>query len=1118
MTGYRELSDAGRRSSSEILTHGEATAPLQAHALGRLFILVEQDYVFMAGADIVRIVTNRGTDRVIDLVRPWLQSGNRLDMITSEFSLFAYAELHEALRKLAGIRLILPAEGADLVLLGSTGDRAARNKLISRWLAGRAADWVEKQGHLRAAPGPVPQGSFVLRDSEDSPQLAILGAMEFSTRGMGVMPGNPLNLVQATEGVPESSAIASFFDTQWAALSASGGNAGQELIRALRVIAAEQAPAAVYNRILQYVFGDRGEHLDEWQVVDSATGIRDTVVWGKLYKFQRDAAVAAIDKLNRFGGCIIADSVGLGKTFEALAVIKYFELRNDRVLVLCPKRLRDNWAVYTANDRRNALVSDRFNYDILNHTDLSRDDGYSGDIDLANINWGNYDLVVIDESHNFRNKKSPRQGGETRYDRLMRKIVQEGVRTKVLMLSATPVNNRMADLRNQIAFATAGDDEALADKGIASIDRTTQRAQAQFNSWLKLDESDRTPGRLITMLGFDYFTLLDQLTIARSRRHIERYYDTTEVGQFPERLKPLNYKPDIDLDGDFSPIEDLNLEIKKLSLGVYAPMQYVLPHKRAEYEAKYETRLGGGKGVFRQVDRELSLVNLMRVNILKRLESSVHSFALTVDRMIDAIGAVLDRIDAHAVDVEEPDINDIDIEDPDFEPLLLGRRVKVLLADLDRVRLRQDLSGDRERLRSMLHQARRITPERDAKLHELREVIAAKCAQPINPGNRKVIVFTAFADTAVYLYEQLSGWAKETQGMESALVTGAGGNRTTLPRLRRDLASVLSAFSPRSKERAPELAVEGGIDLLIATDCISEGQNLQDCDWLVNYDIHWNPVAIVQRFGRIDRLGSPNSQVQLVNFWPNMELEEYINLERRVSGRMVLLDISATGEENLIARNSGDRMNDLEYRRKQLLRMQDSITDLEDLGDGISITDMTLTEFRIDLAEYLKANPGELDKLPLGVHTVVTAGDVGIPPGIVFCLRAEGDADSRMREASYPLAPYYLLHMGDDGGAPLRHTQVRQVLERLRYLCARRETADPTVYARHDKATRRGRDMRHAQDLLQDAIRSITGRSEERAIASLFTPGGTHATRGEFAGIGDFEVMAFVVILPEEPE
>ena len=939
----------------------------------------------------MRIVSNTGKDRVVDLIHPWLLPGCRIDLTSRTLSLHAFGSLSKLLNTVANARLILPPAGSKLDLEGSDSDRAARNQLRGRWLAQSCADWIENTVEVRRADQEVPQGALVLRRSDGSPQQVVLGSFSFSTDGLGMAPTNPLNLVQASETTEETIRLSQWFEAQWSALAADP-NTTPSLVRLLRSYATDRDPLTIYTLILHHLLRTQGDALDEEQVVKSATGIRDTEVWKKLYKFQRDGVVGAIDKLNRFGGCIIADSVGLGKTFEALAIIKYHELRNDRVLVLCPKRLRDNWSLYLANDRRNFLATDRFNYDILNHTDLSRDGGQSGDINLAHVNWGNYDLVVIDESHNFRNKRTPRQGGETRYDRLMRQIIREGVKTRVLMLSATPVNNRLADLRNQIAFATEGHDTALIDHGISSIDGTTQLAQKQFNRWLDLDDTERIPSRLVEMLGFDYFTLLDRLTIARSRRHLEKYYGTTETGRFPERLKPINVKPDVDLAGEFRSVREINQEIRRLNLAAYAPLRYVLPHKRAAYDEKYSTKLQSGEGFFRQADREESLVQLLRVNALKRMESSVASFALTVRRQLDDVEATLSRIEQQAEELEEHDIADVEIDDPAFESLLVGRKVKVLIQDVDLIRWKQELIEDRNRLSTLHNAARQVTAARDAKLAELRGIIERKCRNPINPENRKLIVFTAFADTARYLYDQLASWARNDLGLESALVTGAGGNQTTVPRLRRDLASILTAFAPRTKQRPEDLATEGEIDLLIATDCISEGQNLQDCDWLVNYDIHWNPVRIIQRFGRIDRIGSPNERIQLVNFWPNMELEEYLRLEQRVSGRMVLLDISATGEENLIEQQSGDQMNDLEYRRKQLLKLQDAVIDLEDLSSGISIADLTLTDFRIDLADYLRDCPGVLDELPLGVYAVTTTSEAEIPPGIIFCLRAEGPA------------------------------------------------------------------------------------------------------------------------------
>ncbi len=1061
----------------------------------------------------MKLLKNQGSERVIDSLTSSLSHGGEIDAASSDLSLFAYAQVRSALRNLKGGRLLLPSLAKHPPqLLGSDQDRSDRNKLVARWLAADCADWLKKVAAVKTIPSQLPQSALVAKTAEGSLTQVIAGHCPLTTDGLGITPANQFSLVQATETPAEAELLASWFNQLWDALPASADGTSTLLAR-LAEISAQREPSLVYNLILHSLFKDRGDELDEDKVIKSATGIRNTVVWKKLFRFQRDGVVGAIDKLERLGGCIIADSVGLGKTFEALAIIKYYELRNDRVLVLVPKRLRDNWTLYKANDRRNVLASDRFNYDVLNHTDLSRDAGKSGDIELSHINWGNYDLVVIDESHNFRNKSSHKEH-ETRYDRLMRRIIKEGVKTRVLMLSATPVNNRLADLKNQIAFVTEGDDTALFDQGIPSIEATVRKAQLQFNRWLATDDTGRTPAHLIDMLGFDYFKLLDLLTIARSRKHIEKYYGVTETGTFPERLKPINYKPDVDRAGEFRSIREINNEIRRLNLAAYAPLRYILPHKQAAYDAKYSTQIRGGESFFRQADREESLIHLLRVNILKRMESAVPSFALTVRRQLADVEATLAKIEAHEESVEEIDIDDVDIDDPAFESLLVGRKVKVLVHDLDLVRWKQDLTEDRNRLATLHSAAKQVGAARDAKLETLRAVIAQKIRQPLNPGNRKIIVFTAFADTAQYLYDELSSWAKAELGLNAALVTGAGKNQCTLPDLRKDLASILTAFSPRSKERPEDLAAEGDLDLLIATDCISEGQNLQDCDFLVNYDIHWNPVRIIQRFGRIDRIGSPNKRIQLVNFWPNLELEEYINLEQRVSGRMVLLDISATGEENLIEQQSGNQMNDLEYRRAQLLKLQDAVIDLEDLSSGVSIADLTLTDFRIDLAQFLKAHPGKLETLPLGLHAVTSAPEVGIPAGIVFCLHAEGEAATRSFEPGYPLAPLYLVHVGDDGTVLLPFTQAKALLDRLKRICVGRDLPDAEAYARFDRSTRRGEDMSHAQKLLAAAVVSVSGKKEERAIASLFSSGGTHAVKGEFAGIHDFEVVAFLVILP----
>lgn len=1051
----------------------------------------------------MRFVANAGNDRVIDVLGE-AKSADAIDIAAVHLSLFGMALLQDRGLLANGTRLLVPASfDANDELAGSDQDRRLRNTLRSRAHADRLSRTLS-DGSVRASRLPLGQ-SVIVRRASGAATVAITGTSSATTAGLGVAPMEQLGFVHRAETADELAFLARWFDEQWAA--ASDGPAVAGLRDAIAAAAAEYPAATIYHRALHQLFADMEEGTDENRIVNAATGIRDTRIWSKLYRFQKDGVIGAIDKLQRFGGCIIADSVGLGKTFEALAVIKYHELRNDRVLVLAPKRLRENWTLWKQNDVRNDLAVDRFSYDVLNHTDLSRERGMSGEIDLGHVNWGNYDLVVIDESHNFRNRPGGASERDSRYDRLMKEIVKAGVKTRVLMLSATPVNNRLNDLKNQIAFATEGDDRGLAGHGIPNISLTIRQAQSQFNRWQELPDDRRTSARLLEMLGFDYFRLLDLLTIARSRKHIERYYGLAETGAFPEKLPPVNLYPDTDLAGAFPPIGEINADIRRLTLAAYAPLRYVLPNRREAYDRRYNQSVGGGASVFRQLDREESLVALMRVNLLKRMESSVHAFALTIERQLAEITSLIDRIDRHDDSIDAPDVDELADDDPLFEELGVGRRVRVLLSDADLVKWRQDLSEDRARLASLLAKARQVTPERDAKLARLKALIEEKLAAPFNEGNNKLLVFTAFADTASYLYEALA----QTYPRPMALITGAGANRTTSPKLRTDLASLLTAFAPRARNRPDSLAGEEELDFIIATDCISEGQNLQDCDCVVNYDIHWNPVRIVQRFGRIDRLGSSNPRIRLVNFWPNMDLDAYIGLERSVSGKMKLLDVSATGEENIIDVDAGDRMNDLEYRRKQLEALQSRVIDLEDLNSGVAITDMTLNDLRLDLAQMAPDDREALTLLQPAVYAPVPSTD-DLPPGALFVLRAATPAALAAIDAGDPLRPHALVYVGMDESVILPPSQPKRALDLLRLAAAVPSDAQEASWKRFDKATRHGDRMDVWQRLLSAAIKAVTGKAGERAIDSLFTPGGTTGG-GADPGLEDWEVVSWLAVL-----
>jgi hypothetical protein len=1037
----------------------------------------------------MRLISNIGNERVADV----LPKNTPFDLITSSVSLEGAAVLAAAHK----IERCLLSKDAALQVDGH--DRRRRNNLTMRDEATRVLAWLESAS-VRATDRVLKQSLLL---SLSSP-LALAGECELTTAGLGLARSASAGMVQLFDQADEVTAMADWYEKLW--------RDAQEqrdipIFTQLRNAAAQPTPAECYHRALAALFSDMA--ADTADLPDRRIGLEDSKVWDMLYRFQRDGVLGAIGKLTQWGGCIIADSVGLGKTFEALAVIKYHELRNERVLVLAPKRLRDNWTLWTRNDVRNPLASDRFAFDVLNHTDLSRDGGLSGDIDLDHVNWGNYGLVVIDESHNFRNRPTGRDG-DSRYDKLMRNIVKAGIRTRVLMLSATPVNNRLNDIKNQIAFATEGDDAALADAGIKSIAGTVRVAQAAFNKWQALPSERRTSQRLLDMLGFDYVRLLDLLTIARSRKHIERYYGLAETGRFPEKLPPDNRKCDVSTDGSYPPISTINDEIRRLTLAAYAPLRYVLANKRDEYDRRYSQTAKPGQSVFRQLDREESLVGLMRVNLLKRMESSVHAFALTVERQLASVETLIERIARHDESVETPSIEDLAEDDPLFETLGVGRNVKVLLSDADLIAWRRDLDADRTRLARLLRQAQAITPGADAKLAELRRIIEEKRANPVNPGNNKLLVFTAFADTAAYLYENLAG---EVGGI-SALVTGSGTNKTSSGRLKTDLATILTAFAPKARKRPESLADEPEIDLIIATDCISEGQNLQDCDCVVNYDIHWNPVRIVQRFGRIDRLGSDNERIKLVNFWPNMDLDAYIGLERTVSGRMKLLDISATGEENIIEADPANGMNDLEYRRRQLEAMQDQVIDLEDLSQGVSITDLTLNDLRLDLAQLDAEARGQIDQLPFTIHAPVAASD-DLPAGAIFVLRGETAAAMGALDVKDPLRPHALVHVRADGSIHLPHSAPKRILDSLRRIARTTPEEGAKLWQRFDKETKRGARMDGWQALLEAGIAGITGTAQTRNVDSLFTTGAPQGMSGA-SGLDDWEVIAWFPVLPPE--
>lgn len=968
------------------------------------------------------------SEKLVDDLRVTMQRDSRVSIAAACFSVYAYEELKAQLENIDELRFLftsptflqektakarrefyIPRRNREKALHGSEFEIRLRNDFSQKAISRECADWIRRKVCFKSNQTAEGIPNFMTIDSAEPVAYAPVNG--FTRADLGCERGNSLFTMINRIDAPQSTQYLELFNTIW--------NDKQRLqdvtdtvLESITTAYQENSPEFLYFFALYNIFGDFLEHVSEDDLPSDANGFKESIVWNKLYTFQKDAALAIISKLEQFNGCILADSVGLGKTFTALAVIKYYENRNLRVLVLCPKKLSDNWITYKANYRNNPLAGDRLRYDVLYHTDLSREQGFSGETDLSKLNWAAYDLVVIDESHNFRNGGDVDDDGKSnRYTKLMNKVIRPGARTRVLMLSATPVNNRFYDLRNQLALAYEGNSSAWKDKldTNRSVEEIFRSAQKQFNAWSKLAPSQRTTEQLMRMLDFDFFEILDAVTIARSRQHIEKYYNIEEIGNFPTRLPPVTKQPPLtDLNNAITYDEIYEL-ILSLTLSIYTPSNYILPSRLKKYaDLNHE-----GKNSLTQAGREEGIRRLMSINLLKRLESSVHSFRLTLQRIRDMIAATLDTIhtyDPHKI-IELKDLTgaaDFDADDMESDLFTVGRKVKIALEDMDYLTWQRDLQTDFETLQLLLGMVADITPGHDSKLQTLLQTLAEKQREPLNKDNRKVLIFTAFSDTAQYLYEQVGAYMLRSFGLHTALVTGSVEGRSTVPKFKADLNNVLTCFSPVSKDRAALMPDGPDIDILIATDCISEGQNLQDCDCVINYDIHWNPVRLVQRFGRIDRIGSRNVVIQMINFWPDVQLDAYIDLRARVETRMKALVLSSTGDDNPL---SPEEKGDLEYRREQLQRLRTEVVDLEDMRGGVSITDLGLNEFRMELLEYAKHHP-ELETCPGGI-SAVAAATPDAPPGVVFVLKNvhnEVNINDRNR-----LHPYYLVYLDEDG-------------------------------------------------------------------------------------------------------
>ncbi|MBF0103458.1 MAG: DEAD/DEAH box helicase family protein [Desulfobacterales bacterium] len=1076
---------------------------------------------------------NNKTDKVGDDLKKSISTGSKIDIAAGIFSIYGYAALKKELNKMSRLRFIftdptfiefdknrreqrqfqINANHRKKAVSGSDFEIKLKNELKGKAIAQECKTWIERKVSFKTNIGnQYIQPHLNLQTAKA--HFIYTGINEFSSAGFGYQKDNAiLNQIIKTDDPDTTQQYLQNFEEIWQNETVLK-DVTAEVIDYIADLYKETSPEFVYYHTLHNIFSEFLEDISEDELANEKTGFKESIIWNKLYDFQRDAALGIINKLERHNGCILADSVGLGKTFTALGVIKYYQERNRTVLVLCPKKLGDNWQTFLNNYEDNPLLKDRLNYDVLYHTDLSRDKGISNGIDLSRINWGNYDLVVIDESHNFRNN-DPHKNKITRYQKLLTQVMQAGVKTKVLMLSATPVNNRFTDLKNQIALAYEGQTSLIDDKMEVShsIDTILKKAQTIFNQWAKLDVQERTSQQLLNQLNthFDFFKLLDSVTIARSRKHIEKYYDMLKIGSFPTRLKPITHRSDITELSGFINISDIYSELSKLNLSIYSPFDYILESRKEFYSTLYDTDINKG-GSFKQAHREKSLQTLMRVNLLKRLESSVDSFRITLAKMIKGIKSSLDKIKEFERSgkedfAEETQINNIDLdtESDDWldDEFSIGDKIKINLADMNTSGWKSDLQADYDIANELLNEMKKVTPQHDKKLQDLKTFITQKIQNPINHHNKKILIFSAFADTVHYLYDNLAIYNKKVHHLETAKITGTNQNKSTL-NIDTAFNSILINFSPRSKERKHLHAPE--IDILIATDCISEGQNLQDCDTLINYDIHWNPVRIIQRFGRIDRIGSRNQVIQLINFWPQLSLDDYINLKNRVENKMFIVDLTATGEDNVLTNTSSDLL----FRKKQLEKLQEQIVDIEDLGSGVSITDLGLNDFRMDLVTYINKN-GTLESVPNGIHSVCEKViEKDIHEGVIFVLKNINKAVNI--DNTNTLHPFYLIYIQENGKVLSNHLNVKNTLDILRVISKGKDQPIRAVYDRFNQDTEDGNTMDRYSELLCTGIESILNVKHEKDVDSLFSSGGTTALVNTIKGLDDFELLAFVVV------
>lgn len=1077
---------------------------------------------------------NLSRGKVYQFLEQEIKNGSALSIVSAYFTINAFEALQKPLNEIAELRFLFGDPDFIKSLDPTNTEKKAFNitdtglelhkQLQQKPIAKACAEWIKEKVEIKSTRQSNLLHGKMYHITNNGVEKAIMGSSNFTMRGLGlIQESSNIELNLEVDSDRDRRDLKAWFDEVWTN-DKLVEDVKEKVIAKLEQIGKDHAPELIYYKTLYELFRDEIETRKTNDQALEDTHLYDTKIWETLYEFQKEGVKSVIARLLRHNGCILADSVGLGKTYTALAVIKFFELRNERVLVLCPKKLHDNWSLYPVYNSQdtNPFPDDKFGYTLLSHTDLSRYSGNSGSINLENFNWRNFDMIVIDESHNFRNDSKPREDTDgnfrhTRYSRLLEEVIKEGTKTKVLMLSATPVNTSLIDLRNQIYLMTERREDVFRKSlGISNIGSLLRQAQKEFKKWEEDggENGKKDKAKLLEALGADFFQLLGGVSIARSRRHIKTFYaeEMTRIGEFPTPQKPENCHPPTDLTGELS-YKALADQIGEFELSIYRPSNYVI-------SASAKQRLANEKQRFRfnQADRERFLIGMMQTNFLKRLESSAHSLSETLERTVGKIDDMLEKIARYEQNPRTQDAQ-ADIlpdDDADDEEFLINRaRNPYHLRELDRNRWKKDLIKDKETLTTAWDNVKAITPERDGKLKAIKAHIRDNAQNPITDKdgkiNRKLLVFTTFKDTAVYLYKNLSDLADELK-LNTAMVSG---DVTQTARGQNNFNVILNNFAPKARTNMDTAPDE--IDLLIATDCISEGQNLQDCGTVLNYDIHWNPVRIIQRFGRIDRIGSRNATIKMINYWPTEDMEVYLRLQSRVASRMALADTAASGDDDPLNEFTYEQAQmELNFRDTQLKQLREDVLDLDTLSDGVVMSDFTLDYFFAQLLKYLERNKAELDATPKGAYAVTDNRDRPSESGVIFFLQQLNPTTDKEKKTPSPIYPYYTVYIRKNGDIRYGCANAKQVLDLFETSAIGKSDPLDNLCLQFDQETQHGENMAAYNKLLNTVIAHIT-KSHQKTQSKSIGRSGTRGSRLPVASetprdSDDFELVTWLVI------